>query len=136
MAVVALGGCGEDEAKRPVSDAEAIIQTQRAYQDAFLDQDLDKACALLTTSAKTELIAAATLLRAEPNCPASLKASYGILGKDDLAKVRDSRERIRPGDVRLDGSKATLELSGGHSYGYRKVDGEWLISDLEAGRKR
>ena len=118
--LVACGG-GGGETK---SDEEQIREVMADFAAAALDEDFEKACSLMTSAAKQELLEAAAFVGSEGGgCPGVLKAALSL---SDEAE-RKQLENYELTSVRIKGNTAAVEDYTGESGRLRKEGRTWLI---------
>lgn len=129
---VLLAGCGGGETvgDAPPGEAQAVLQTVRAYQQAYLDGDASAACEHMTGEAKREIVEELAVLEDEISCEGAVESALGLAGPEDLAKIRRSRTELTPEEVGIDGDRATVELpQSGNDLHLQRVDRNWYIAD-------
>ncbi len=134
-ALVVTAGCGGEEGggggagSTPTNERAAVVEATRAYQDAALDEDGDAFCDHLTGRGKTELVATAAALGGPVSCSESAKRVFDLAGEDDRQRIKQSRDKLSPSDVRVRAGTATVTLPASRrKLGLRKAGDEWLIS--------
>jgi hypothetical protein len=115
LAAAGCGGGGTPE--------EQAADTAVEYAKAIARKDGEKACAMMTSDAKEQLVAAGAFLGGG-DCPKLVGAVVGMLDSGDLAKLREAEA----GKVTVTGDTALVESgNGGDPMQLRRVKGEWLV---------
>lgn len=128
--LITLAGCGGGPSDDP---REAVLETVRAHQDAVLRGDGAAYCTRMTTEAKAEVVATVAALGGATSCEESAKRAFDIAGKDDLAKVEQSRDQMSVNDVTVNGTRATARLpASGRTIPLVRIGDDWLIADASA----
>lgn len=125
-----LVGCGGTGDAGSTADVD-VVAVVKDYQQAFLDQDGEAACAKLTGEAKRQLTVDLAATGAT-SCTQALDAAFELYGPEDFAQLRDSQAALAVDDVQLDGDSATVALPRGRSLRLSRIDGEWYVSDPDA----
>lgn len=101
------------------------------YQDAFLDKDAEAACARMTGQAKRRIVSELALVAEDGlNCESVVQGAIGVLGPDDFAVLRKSRNSASPKDVAIvRPDAAVIDLASGNQIELRRFSGEWYVSD-------
>lgn len=134
-ALAVTAGCGGDdgggagEGSAPSDKRAAVVEATKEYQDAFLEEDASAVCDRLTGSGKEEVVTTAAMLGGAVGCEESVKRIFDLGGEDDRLRVKQSRDELEPGDVRVQGKEATVTLpASGRELGLQRVGDEWLVS--------
>lgn len=132
LAATALGlaACGSDETSttttKPVgTDRQQILTLIRAYNDAYVVNDYEKACSLMSKEAQEQYVASSATTQKAGTCPKALTASLGKLPAAQIAIIKKLRFKVES----LDGDRGTVNVIGGdgNPSNVVKVDGQWLM---------
>ncbi|MDQ4048270.1 MAG: hypothetical protein M3131_02665 [Actinomycetota bacterium] len=155
IALISAGcGGGEDRPDGRAADERAVKDTMKTYLGALADGDGNKACDQLMPEAKRQVVklSAMTLGREAASCPAALGRLVKETGAnvaDEVCGARDASRCKRlakqtAADVadELKDVETKVEVRGdsasagpaagpeGYEARLRKIDGEWLISNV------
>lgn len=134
LATAALGGCGgnDDESPadiRPDERAE-VVESVKALQTAALDRDANAYCDRLAGDLKRDMTARMAPLGVK-TCEGAASKAFKLGGGDEFAEIRESRDRLDVGSVRLVGDRATVTLpSSGRRMSLVQAGGDWYVSKL------
>jgi thiol-disulfide isomerase/thioredoxin len=118
---VVLVGCGSS---KPKTDAEQVRSVAQQFATAFVDGDYKKACSLMTSEAKADLLKAAVFLGNEGGgCEGLLKAAASFLDEGDKVKLQNYKIK----SLSITGDIAKLTDNTGESTRLRKKAGKWLV---------
>lgn len=106
----------------------------KSYQSAAIDKDTGAYCALLSGDAKEEVIATTAPLGGVTDCEGSAKRIFDTAGKDDLAKVSQGRDALKPSDATVRGAAATVRLASGRTLRMSRTGDEWLVASVRLSR--
>jgi hypothetical protein len=125
--VTGCGGGGKDSPSPAQRAKIQVVLTVRAFQDATLNRDPAGYCHALTSRARADAIGGLYAPGGGIHCKRAVRQAFELAGAGALAKVREARRGLRPRDVRLRGSHATVRLPGGGTMELVKVGRLWLI---------
>ena len=124
---VVLAACGGDGDGTKGSDSEQVIAAVTGYAHAFGAGDGERACALLTPSAREALIQRVESLVRTADCPAAVEKLASLAGPNVAGPFREAKAN----EAEVDGDNATATLvAAGHAteVGLEKRDGDWLLT--------
>lgn len=128
--VLALGACGSDDTGKTTtttagSDRQQILTLIRAYNDAYVDNDYDKACSLMSKEAQDQFVASSATAQKAGTCPKALTAVVGKLSSEQIAIIKKERFKVEA----IDGDSGLVNIASGESNPSKvvKVDGQWLM---------
>ena len=132
LAATALGlaACGSGETSttttKPVgTDRQQILTLIRAYNDAFVANDYDKACSLMSKEAQDQFINSTATTKKAGNCTKALTLAVGKLSPEQVATIKKARFKV--GAVNGDRATVTLASGEGSPSTVVRVDGQWLL---------
>jgi len=129
-AVALVAGCGGGDTSQPSkqrSQKAAVVSAVKDYESAFIKGDGQGVCGRLAGDGKVKIITAAAPLGAK-SCEGAVAKILDLNGKDDLAKVKRSRDGLSESAVTIHGKRARVRLLSGKTIGLVRSEGEWLIS--------
>ena len=115
---------------RPADRRSEVVEAVKSFQTTALDRDASAYCDRLTGVLKRETTAKAAPLGAK-TCEDAANKAFTLIGGDEYAQIRKSREQLDTGDVRLTGNRATVTLPViGQRIQLERVSGAWYVSAL------
>ncbi len=126
------GGDDDDGPKdaRPADRRSEVVEAVKSFHTTALDGDASAFCNRLTGVLKRETTAKAAPLGAK-TCEDAASKAFKLIGGDEYAQIRKSREQLDTGDVRLTGNRATVTLPViGQRIQLERVNGAWYVSEL------
>lgn len=122
LTILVLGGCGGGDGSHPSGAV-------KAYLNALADNDGQKACDLLTLSARTTLVEEA----GDIDCPGLAKQFHRFLGAD-AGRLKDVQ--VSDGDETGDSTTVTATLKGRSvDVQLERVDGKWRVNTGDVANK-
>jgi hypothetical protein len=134
-----LAGCGGGDSgprtgKAGGDQRAEVVEAAKSYQSAVLDKNAKTFCDLLAGKAKEEVLSVAAGLGGPASCEESAKRVFDLAGRDDLARVRRSRDQLRPESVTIRGDRATVRLGNGRRLKMLRSEGGWLVASANVRR--
>jgi hypothetical protein len=115
---------------RPADQRGEVVEAVKSFQKTALDRDASAYCNRLTGVLKRETTKKAAPLGAK-SCEDAANKAFKLVGGDEYAQIRKSREQLDTGDVRLTGNRATVTLPViGQRIQLDRVSGAWYVSEL------
>lgn len=104
-----LASCGGEE-----SDEDQVRGVTKDYAEAFVNEDFEKACELLTTEARQQVLTGGAFLGGG-DCPEVLEKAWNTL--DDADKKEIGEGEIKVTSVKISGNTAEARIN-------KNIDGD------------
>ena len=119
-ALLTATGCGSS---KPKSDNDQVRSVLMGFTGALKDGRYGKACSLMTTEARAEIVGRLAVVTKAGSCEGALRTAMGLMDAGDKAALQHYAIR----SVRVSGDTATAVDSTSSPSHLRKKAGMWLI---------
>ncbi len=127
--------CGDEDGDaddaRPGDQRAEVVEAVKDFQTSGTDRDAGAYCRSLTGTMKRVTTARFAPLGAK-SCEEAAARAFKLIGEDEFARIKRSRDQLDTGDVRLAGNRAIVSLPViDRPMELLRVGEDWYVSKLQ-----